>query len=84
MPSKLQPYGTPTLLMDSQPYPNLLESAAYWSPYREGIHAVLPTWCISRAGAAGSEWKSGSTLKLHWYERLTTLSACSRLPPREG
>ena len=43
------------------------------------------TRCMSQAGAAGGrEWKSGSTLKLHWYERLTTLSACSRLPPREG
>ena len=31
---------------------------------------------MSRADikAAGSEWKSGSTLKLHWYDRLTTLS----------
>ena len=41
---------------------------------------------MSRADikAAGSEWKSGSTLKLHWYDRLTTLSACNRRLPLGG
>ena len=44
------------------------------------------TVCMSRADikAAGSEWKSGSTLKLHWYDRLTTLSACNRRLPLGG